>query len=195
MMKRRLFVAAAAMGLAAGLMAPASRAQRINFNVVEATIPDMQAALSSGRVTSRELVQAYLDRINRYEPLLNAVIAVNQGALTDADARDRERQQGRVRGPLHGIPIAVKDNVNTTFMPTTGGALAFVGIKPPYDATLVKHLREAGAVIIAKTVLTELANWVADGMPANYSAYAGYGMNPYDPRTDPRSATADGRPR
>src|SRR3989441_1970528 len=79
-------------------------------------------------------------------------------------------------------------------MPTTGGALAFDGLVPPYEATLTKNLRDAGAVIIAKTVLTELANWVASGMPANYNALKGYGMNPYDPRRDPREATFDGRP-
>jgi amidase len=79
-------------------------------------------------------------------------------------------------------------------MPTTGGALAFEGLIPPYEATLTKNLRDAGAVILAKTVLTELANWVATGMPGNYSALGGYGMNPYDPRRDPREATGDGRP-
>ena len=102
-----------------------------------------------------------------------------------------------MRGPLHGIPIALKDNIHTTDMPTTGGALAFEGFMPPYEATLTKNLRDAGAIIIAKTVLTELANWVAGGptpMPGNYSALGGFGMNPYDPRRDPREETDDGRP-
>ena len=102
-----------------------------------------------------------------------------------------------MRGPLHGIPVALKDNIHTTDMPTTGGALAFEGLVPPYDATLTRNLRDAGAIIIAKTVMTELANWVAGAptpMPTNYSAVGGYGMNPYDPRRDPREATADGRP-
>ncbi len=101
------------------------------------------------------------------------------------------------RGPLHGVPIALKDNIHTTDMPTTGGALAFEGYVPPYEATVTRLLREAGAVIIAKTVMTELANWVAGGptpMPTNYSALAGFGRNPYDPRRDPREATSDGRP-
>src|SRR5215218_1729612 len=84
--------------------------------------------------------------------------------------------------------------MNTSFMPTTGGALAFAGYTPPYDATVARNLRSAGAIIVAKTVMTELANWVSTGMPGNYSAYGGYGMNPYDPRTDPRDATNDGRP-
>ena len=167
------------------------------FSVVEATIPEMRTAMEQGRVTSRELVLQSLTRIALYEEELNAVMAVNPRALAEADARDRERREGKVRGPLHGIPIALKDIIHTTDMPTTGGALAFDGFFPPYDATLTKNLRDAGAIIIAKTVLTELANWVAGSptpMPTNFSALGGYGRNPYDPRRDPRDATADGRP-
>jgi amidase len=164
------------------------------FSVVEATIPDMQQAMQDGRVTSRQIVEQYLQRIGLHEERLNAVLAVNPKALEEADRLDAERRAGKVRGPLHGIPIALKDNIHTTDIATTGGALAFEGLMPPYDATLTRHLREAGAVIIAKTVMTELANWVASGMPGNYSALGGYGMNPYDPRRDPRTATADGRP-
>ena len=164
------------------------------FNVVEATIAEMRAAMADGRTTSKELVRQSLIRIATYEDRLNAVIAINPAALDEADALDRERAQGKLRGPLHGIPVAVKDNIHTTNMPTTGGALAFDGLVPPYEATLVRNLREAGAVIIAKTGMTELANWVATGMPGNYNALTGYGMNPYDPRRDPREATADGRP-
>ena len=102
--------------------------------------------------------------------------------------------ENRLRGPLHGIPIALKDNIHTTDMPTTGGALAFDGFVPPYEATLTRLLRDGGAIVIAKTGMTELANWVATGMPGNYNALTGYGLNPYDPRRDPRDATADGRP-
>src|SRR5712691_9996112 len=164
------------------------------FSVVEATIPEMRDAMAQGRLTSRELVRLYLERIATYEDRVNAVIAVNPNALKEADERDRERAQGKLRGPLHGIPIALKDNVHTTDMPTTGGALAFDGFVPPYEATLTKNLKDAGAIIIAKTGMTELANWVASGMPGNYNALTGYGLNPYDPRRDPREATADGRP-
>ena len=106
-------------------------------------------------------MQQYLTRIAIYENTLNATIAVNPNALADAERLDDERAAGRVRGPLHGIPIALKDNIHTTDMPTTGGALAFEGLVPPYEATLTANLRAAGAVIIAKTVMTELANWVA----------------------------------
>jgi len=169
----------------------------VPFSIVEATIPEMQAAMAEGRVTSRELVMQSLLRIATYEETINAVITVNPRALAEADARDRERREGKVRGPLHGIPVALKDNIHTTDMRTTGGALAFERLVPPYDATLTRNLRDAGAVILAKTVMTELANWIAGAptsMPANYSAVGGYGMNPYDPRRDPREATADGRP-
>ncbi|MDA1081789.1 MAG: amidase family protein [Gemmatimonadetes bacterium] len=174
----------------------ATAAQRPIFDVVEATIPQMQAALTEGRVTSRELVLLHMARIAQYEEQINAVITVSKTALAEADALDAERAAGRVRGPLHGIPVALKDNVHTTNMPTTGGALAFKDLVPPYEATLTKNLKDAGAIIIAKTVMTELANWVAgapDPMPGNYSAVGGQGLNPYDPRTDPRPGSNDGR--
>jgi amidase len=169
-------------------------AQPRKFTIVEASISDIQRALQSRRVTSRELVQQSLTRIALYEDRLNAIIYVNPHAFEEADARDRERAAGRIRGPLHGIPIALKDNIQTRDMPTTGGALAFAGLMPPYDAAVTKNLRDAGAIIIAKTQLTELANWVTVGMPANYNSLNGYGMNPYDPRRDPREGLADGRP-
>ena len=164
------------------------------FSVVEATIPEMRLAMGQGRTTSHEIVQQYLTRIALYEDQLNAAITINKDSLRDADERDRERGAGKIRGPLHGIPIALKDNIHTTNMPTTGGALAFAGFTPDYEGTLTKNLRDAGAIIIAKTGLSELANWVASGMPANYNGLKGYGMNPYDPRRDPREATFDGRP-
>lgn len=181
--------------LAGGLLASCSEAtEREPFDVVEATIPEMQEAMESGRLTSRELVEAHLVRIALYEERVNAIISVNPNALEEADRLDRERAEGRVRGPLHGIPVALKDNVHTTDMPTTGGALAFEGYIPPYEATLTTNLREAGAIILAKTVMTELANFTASGMPGNYSAVGGYGLNPYDPRRDPREGRNDGRP-
>ncbi len=167
-----------------------ARGEQPRFSVVEAGIADMQKAMKDGRVTSRELVLQYLTRIATYEDKLNAAMTVNPRALQEAEALDRERARGKLRGPLHGIPIALKDNIHTTDMPTTGGALAFDGLVPPYEATLVKNLRDAGAIIIAKTVMTELANWVTTAptlMPPNY-------MNPYDPRRDPRETNFDGRP-
>ena len=191
-MRRTLSLAAAVSLL--GIALPAQQAPRpaaAPFSVFEASIPEMQAAMKSGRTTSHAIVQQYLTRIATYEDLLHAAITVNPKALEEADARDRDRANGRILGPLHGIPIALKDNIHTTDMRTTGGALAFEWLVPPYEATLTKNLRDAGAVIIAKTGMTELANYVAAMMPTNYNAVHGYGMNPYDPRRDPR---ADGRP-
>src|SRR5437867_7824605 len=177
--------------------AASAAAERKPFTVIEASIPEMQKAMREKRVSSRELVQQYLTRIAFYDRKLHATISVNPNALKEAAELDRERARGRLRGPLHGIPIALKDIIHTTNMPTTGGALAFDGFVPPYEATITKNLRDAGAVIVAKTNLTELANGVAGAptpMPANYNAINGFGMNPYDPRRDPRVEIADGRP-
>ena len=167
------------------------------FTIVETPIAELRRGMEEGRTTSRQIVQQYLTRIALYEDRFNATLVVNPNALKEADERDQERAAGKVRGPLHGIPIALKDNVHTTDLPTTGGAVAFEGLIPPYDATITKHLREAGAIIIAKTTLTELANWVAGAptpMPGNYNGLSGYALNPYDPRRDPRPQTGDGRP-
>jgi amidase len=150
--------------------------------VVEASISDLRAALEEGRTTSRAITTQYLARLERYNSVLHAAITINPDALKDADARDAERRQRRRRGPLHGIPVAVKDNIQAVGMPTTGGALAFRRWHAPYDATLVRRLRDAGAILIAKTTMTELANWVAFGMPAGYNAVLGYSVNPYDLR-------------
>jgi amidase len=200
MTRRRLFapVFASAVVLVLGAQSrrPTAPAQRPAFTVVEAAIPAMRQALVQRRTTSRRIVTEYLTRIAIYEDKLHAALAVNPNALKEADDRDRGRAAGRARGPLYGIPIALKDNIHTTDLPTTGGALAFTGFVPPYEATITKNLREAGAIILAKTGMTELANWVAGAptpMPTNYNAIGGFGFNPYDPRRDPRPA-ADGRP-
>lgn len=175
--------ALAAVGLGmAGTPAPPTRP----FDVVEAGIPALSRALASRQTTSAALVDAYLDRVERFNPVLRAAIALNPAARADAARLDRERAGGHVRGPLHGIPVAIKDNIQVTGMPTTGGALAFAGWQAPFEATLVANLRAAGAVILAKTTLTELANWVAEDMPNGYNPVAGFSLNPYDPRTDPR---------
>jgi amidase len=157
-----------------------------SFRLVEATIPELVTALETHRINSKQLVKLYLDRIAAYEGTLNAMIRLNADVLAIAHQRDVERAHGNIRGPLHGIPIVLKDNIHTVDMITTGGALAFADLHVPYESTLSQKLRDAGAVILGKTVLTELANWVAEGMPGNYSAVGGYGMNPYDPRPDPR---------
>ncbi len=174
----------------------AQTSQPALVDVFETSLADLRTAMEEKRVTSRQIVAGYLARIATYDTRLRATIAVNPRALEIADERDRERTAGRVRGPLHGIPIALKDNIHTTDMPTTGGALAFQGFVPPYEATLTTLLKDDGAIIIAKTGMTELANWVAGAptpMPTNYNAVSGFGFNPYDPRRDPRSGS-DGRP-
>ena len=121
--------------LLAGLLALAGfaiqRIEPMRLNVVEAGIPELQQALAEGRVTSRQLVSDYLARIGQHQNRLNAVASVNPSALEEADQLDRERAQGRLRGPLHGIPIALKDNIHTRDMPTTGGAVAFEGLIAP----------------------------------------------------------------
>ena len=193
-MRVKLFALVFAMSAAVPLHAqrgrPAAAPAKPLFDVVEATIPQLQAALGDGRLTSRELVLLYMARIATHDRTVNAVMTVSRTALDEADALDRERAQGRVRGPLHGIPVALKDNIHTTNMRTTGGALAFKDLVPPYEATLTKNLKDAGAIIIAKTGMSELANWVAGSptpMVGNYNAVGGFGMNPYDPRADPRA--------
>jgi amidase len=183
MLRRATLSTCAALVLAAGSTTP--RAQDA-APVVEASIVSLRQAMETGRTTSRAITEQYLARIARHEERLNAVISLNPRALEEADARDRERRQRRVRGPLHGIPIALKDNIHAFDMPTTGGALAFVSLRAPYEATLTRHLRDAGAVIIAKTTLTELANWVSPAMPAGYNSLTGFSFNPYDSR---RTAT------
>jgi amidase len=187
-----------ALTMAAAIATIAARASARSkpLTVVETTIDEMRAALTQRRVTSRQIVTQYLERIATYEDRLHAALTLNPDALKEADELDRSRAAGRIRGPLHGIPIALKDNIQTTGMPTTGGALAFDLFVPPYEATITANLRAAGAIIIAKTGMTELANWVAGAptpMPTNYNAIGGYGFNPYDPRRDPRPQ-ADGRP-
>ena len=190
-------VAAVAAVACGGSPPPSPATAAAPFSIVETDIATLQQALQSGRVTSRQLTERYLERIALYEDRLNAIITVNAKALDEADAMDRERAAGRLRGPLHGIPIALKDNIHTTDVRTTGGALAFRDLVPPYDATLTKNLRDGGAILIAKTVLTELAHWTAGAptaMVANYTGVAGFAYNPYDPRMDPREDVFDGRP-
>ena len=171
--------------------APPPAAPPAPFDVVEASIPEMQAAMREGRTTSRQIVTQYLTRIGLYEDTLNVAVAINPNALAQADALDRERAAGRVRGPLHGIPVAVKDNILTKDdLPTTGGMLAFRRYQAPYDATLVTKLEAAGAIILAKSTMSELAGWFGDSFrPGGYNAAVGQSYNPYDPR-----ANDDGTP-
>lgn len=153
------------------------------YDVMEKSVVELQEAMARGEVTSKELVAAYLARIAAYDrtgPSLNAFITVNAAALDAADALDRERTQKGPRGPLHGIPIVVKDNFETEDMPTTGGSIALAGFMPGRDAFQVHKLREAGAVIVGKTNLHELAAGIT-----SISSLGGQTRNPYDPLRNP----------
>lgn len=147
-----------------------------------ATIPELQAAMEEGALTSRRLVEEYLARIAAFDrsgPALNSVRHLNPAALSQADALDAERARGGARGPLHGIPIMLKDNVGTSDMPTTAGSIALEGSIPLRESFLVSRLRAAGAIILGKLNLSEFANWVALGMPSGYSSLGGQVRNPY----------------
>jgi amidase len=153
------------------------------FEVHEATIDQMRTAMSQGRLTSVELVDAYLARIAAYDaqgPELNALIALNPRARSDAALRDQERRAGTVRSPLHGVPILLKDNFDTSDLPTTGGLLALAGWIPRDDAFVVRRLREAGVVILGKTNMHELAHGIT-----TVSSLGGQTRNPYDPTRCP----------
>lgn len=143
------------------------------------TIPQLQKALASGKTSSQELVKAYLARIAAYDGHVNSIRALNPNALKIAAKLDAERKKGRSRGPLHGIPILLKDNINTTDMPTTAGSIALKGSIPLEAATITTKLEEAGAIILGKTNLSEFANWMALGMPNGYSSLGGQVKNPY----------------
>ena len=165
-----------------------------HLQLVEASIPELQQALRSRLITSEQLVQMYLNRIAAYDkvgPTLNAFIHLNANALDEARARDRDRHRGLAHGPLFGIPVLLKDNINTADMPTTAGSVSLAGSIPPTDAFITEKLRDAGAIILGKATLTEFANFIAIGMPSGYSSLGGYGFNAYDPRPLPNS---DGRP-
>ena len=175
--------------IAAGFAVPdtparvSAAAAQVSFDVVEKSIGDLQAALGKKQVTSRRLVEQYLARIDAYDqqgPRINAFITLNPAALATADALDRERAAGQVRGPLHGIPIVVKDNFDTFDMPTTGSSIALASFRPHRDAFQVARLRAAGAIILGKTNLHELASGIV-----TVSSLGGQTRNPYDPARNP----------
>ncbi|PYK82104.1 MAG: amidase, partial [Verrucomicrobia bacterium] len=153
---------------------------------IEATIPELQALMSSGALTSVQLTTRYLHRIARFNPLLHAVIETNPDALAIAATLDAERQSGQLRGPLHGIPILVKDNLATADkMQTTAGSLALVGSIVPSDSVVVNRLRAAGAVILGKANLSEWANFRGNAPFNGWSARGGFTRDPYLLSFDP----------
>jgi len=153
-----------------------------NFSLNETTIDELQKQMQQGSYTSKQITQLYLNRIEAIDkkgPALNAVIEINPDALTIAAQMDKERKDGKVRGPLHGIPVLLKDNIDTADkMMTTAGALALVGNKTPKDAFIVKQLRQAGAVILGKTNLSEWANFRSSRSTSGWSSRGGQTKNP-----------------
>jgi Asp-tRNA(Asn)/Glu-tRNA(Gln) amidotransferase A subunit family amidase len=187
--KRRTFLQTAGAVLVASAYAKASadesaaplgqiRARAAGYDAFEKSIGELQADMASGATTSVALVRFYLRRIAAFDqtgPRLNAVIALNPHAEAVAASLDAERRRGRTRGPLHGIPVLLKDNLDTADMPTTGGCLALAGHVPREDAFQVRKLRDAGAVILGKVNLHELALGLT-----TISSYGGQTLNPYD---------------
>ncbi len=193
-MKRRKFLETSALGCALAMTQPASVIARTSsselpvsppkeFELDELTITELQEGMKSGKFTARSLVKKYLDRIDDIDkdgPRVNSVIELNPDAVAIAELLDRERKEKGPRGPLHGIPILIKDNIDTADrMMTTAGSLALVGSRPAQDAYVARRLREMGAVILGKTNLSEWANIRSSRSSSGWSARGGQTKNPY----------------
>lgn len=194
-MNRRKFLETSALGCALAITQPASAiaardfsSEHIpsppkDFELEELSITELQDGMKSGRFTARSLVKKYLDRIDdidKHGPGINSVIEINPDAISIAEGLDRERKEKGARGPLHGIPILIKDNIATADrLMTTAGSLALVGSRPAQDAFVAKRLREAGAVILGKTNLSEWANFRSSHSTSGWSARGGQTRNPY----------------
>src|SRR3954454_11876312 len=172
--------------IAAGLLLAAAPARAADppLDLERLTVADLSAKMAAGQLTSVQLTRAYINRIaatNARGPGLNAVRITNPRALSDAALRDLERATGHVRGPLHGVPVLVKDNLDVAGLPTTAGNVALQNSVPDKDSTVVARLRAAGAVILGKTNLSEFANFMWTGATRNgYSSLGGQVLNPYD---------------
>ncbi len=162
---------------------PAPAPEVKSFELDEVTISDLQDGMKSGKFTARSLAEKYsqrIDDIDKHGPTINSVIELNPDALSIADALDRERKSKGPRGPMHGIPILIKDNIDTADrMMTTAGSLALVGAKPPKDSFVAQKLRAAGAVILGKTNLSEWANIRSSHSTSGWSGRGGLTKNPY----------------
>lgn len=176
---------AAAAAVTAGFFARKEMVKRRPFIVEEATIDELQKAIRLGQTTSRELVRMYLDRMEKFDkngPKLNAVLEINPDALHEAEACDVKRSVTPDVGPLFGVPVIVKDNIETAGkMHTTAGSRALMNHIAGQDAFVVRQLKKAGAIILAKANLTEFANFMAENMPNGYSSLGGQVLNPYGP--------------
>jgi amidase len=177
-----LVVSALACACAAQPAHPPAAAAPPPVDVVELSATDARDRMAAGTLTSRALTQAYLDRIARIDdagPRLDAVIELNPSAIADADALDAERRAGKVRGPLHGIPVILKDNIDTSGMVNSAGSLALADNRPKRDAFIVARLRSAGAVILGKANLSEWANFRSTRSTSGWSSRGGQTKNPY----------------
>ena len=170
-------------GARALVAAPREEPKPKSFELDEVTIADLQSGMASGKYSSHSITEKYLQRIDEIDkqgPALASVIEVNPDALSISDGLDKERQAGHVRGPLHGIPILIKDNIDTADrMQTTAGSLALLGSKPARDSFMAQKLREAGAVILGKTNLSEWANIRSSHSSSGWSGRGGLTKNPY----------------
>ncbi|HEY8970825.1 MAG TPA: amidase family protein, partial [Puia sp.] len=196
-MRRREFLrngSILSLSLNAFVSRAAGPAHPVPFDLEEATIDQLQQKMASGEMTSRGITEAYLRRIKEVDkqgPMLNAVIELNPDAVTIADQLDKERKAGRIRGPLHGIPILVKDNIDTgDKMMTTAGSLALVGHKAARDAFIIGRLRAAGAVLLGKTNLSEWANFRSSRSTSGWSSRGGQTRNPYVLNRNPSGSSA-----
>ena len=190
-MKRRGFLKASATGCALALVDPVSSFSKTEestlapaaFELEEMSLSEMQQAMQSGKYSSRSLVEKYVDRINDVDkrgPTLNSVIELNPDAESIAAALDKERKEKGARGPLHGIPILIKDNIDSADrMRTTAGSLALLPARPLQDAFVTKKLRDAGAIILGKTNLSEWANIRSSKSSSGWSGRGGQTKNPY----------------
>lgn len=191
-------LAAACIAAAAVVAAPAIASAVPSYSVgsldlASAGVPEVRQGLESGQFTSVDLVRAYLDRIQKLSidgPHLNAVRSINPSVYADAAALDAERKSGDVRGPLHGVPVIIKDNIDAVGMPTTAGSIALKDSYPSSDAPLVAELKKAGAIILGKANLSEFANFITNGMPSGYSSLGGQVLNPYDASQTPSGSSS-----
>jgi amidase len=182
---RREFLGATALGSAALMMKNTRKvsAQGSNdsFELEEITISELQSAMRSEKMSAKEITQKYLERIGAVDKQINSIIETNPDALKIAEQLDKERKAGKIRGSLHGIPVILKDNIDTADrMKTTAGSLALIDAPTPkQDAFLVEQLRKAGAVILAKANLSEWANFRSTSSSSGWSARGGQTKNPY----------------
>ncbi|HSR23256.1 MAG TPA: amidase family protein [Candidatus Eisenbacteria bacterium] len=195
-------VAASVTGIVAGTPAtdvlaatgdPSDHGLPRSLDLETATVAQLNQLLDSGQISSEQLTRAYIDRIDALSsqaPSLNAVRALNPDALAEARAADVVRRRGLPHGPLLGIPVLVKDNLDVTGTPTTAGSVALAESRPSTDAPLVAQLRRAGAVILGKANLTEFANFLTVGMPSGYSSLGGQVLNPYDASQTPSGSSS-----